>query len=147
MIARSPDGDVTAEFRRKVGHLLSPMTRRSFQEQTIFWGPEALPTVMPVAVTAAPRSIGVVARPLLDLAAGQVRRAADGWRAVLRIGAVEHRVWSKDPPALGAGYISELPIDSDFAERAYAARRLWRAMNGAGSGPLFMTCPSRGASA
>lgn len=45
MIARSPDGDVTAEFRRKVGHLLSPMTRRSFQEQTIFWGPEALPTV------------------------------------------------------------------------------------------------------
>lgn len=95
MIARSPDGDVTAEFRRKVGHLLSPMTRRSFQEQTIFWGPEALPTVMPVAVTAAPRSIGVVARPLLDLAAGQVRRAADGWRAVLRIGAVEHTVFGR----------------------------------------------------
>ena len=85
MIARSPDGDVTAEFRRKVGHLLSPMTRRSFQEQTIFWGPEALPTVMPVAVTAAPRSIGVVARPLLDLAAGQVRRAADGWPSALAI--------------------------------------------------------------
>ena len=27
-----------------------------------------------------------------------MRRAADGWHAVLRIGAVDHRVWSKDPP-------------------------------------------------
>ncbi|MCP3406186.1 DUF2285 domain-containing protein [Bradyrhizobium sp. CCGB01] len=76
-------------------------------------------------------------RPLLDLAAGQVRRAADGWHAVLRIGAVDHRVWSKDPPMLGASYAAELPFDGDLEARTYAARRLWRAMNGRASGPAF----------
>lgn len=92
---------------------------------------------MPIAVAAASPGIGVVARPLLDLAAGQVRRAADGWHAVLRIGAVEHRVWSKDPPAIGARYVAELPFDGDFEERAYAARRLSRAMNGRRAVPAF----------
>ena len=66
-----------------------------------------------------------------------MRRAADGWHAVLRIGAVDHRVWSKDPPVLGASYAAELPFDGDFGARAYAARRLWRAMNGRAPGPAF----------
>jgi hypothetical protein len=39
-----------------------------------------------------------------------MRRAADGWHAVLRIGAVDHRVWSKDPPVLGASYAAETAI-------------------------------------
>lgn len=78
-------------------------------------------------------------RPLLDLRAGQVRRAADGWHAVLRIGAVDHRVWSKEPPVLGSPYVAELPFDGDFGARAYAARRLWRAMNGRAPGPAFHT--------
>ncbi|WP_244609050.1 hypothetical protein [Bradyrhizobium sp. SUTN9-2] len=39
---------------------------------------------------------------LLDLTAAQMRRAVDGWHAVLRIGAVDDRVWSKEPPVLGA---------------------------------------------
>lgn len=80
---------------------------------------------------------GVPSEPLLDLAAGQVRRAGDGWHAVLRIGAVDHRVWSKEPPAVGARYTAELPFDADFEERAFAARRLWRAMNGRPAGPAF----------
>ncbi|WP_415026661.1 DUF2285 domain-containing protein [Bradyrhizobium sp.] len=75
--------------------------------------------------------------PPLDLFAGQVRRAADGWHAVLRIGAVDHRIWSKEPPLFGASYAAELPFDGDFDERAYAARRLWRAMNGRAPGPAF----------
>lgn len=75
--------------------------------------------------------------PLLDLTAGQVRRAADGWHAVLRIGAVDHRVWSKEPPVLGASYAAKLPFDDDLEVRAYAARRLWRAMNGRAPGPEF----------
>jgi len=53
-----------------------------------------------------------------------VRRAVDGWHAVLRIGAVDHRIWSKDAPVLGASYAAELPFDCDFDARAYAARRL-----------------------
>nr|WP_245448174.1 DUF2285 domain-containing protein [Bradyrhizobium nitroreducens] len=92
---------------------------------------------MPVAVTATPVGIDAVVGPLLDLEVGQVRRAADGWHAVLRIGAVEHRVWSRDPPAVGACYVAELPFDGDFEERAYAARRLSRAMNGRRAGPAF----------
>ncbi|MCP3402818.1 MULTISPECIES: DUF2285 domain-containing protein [unclassified Bradyrhizobium] len=75
--------------------------------------------------------------PLLDLTAGQVRRAADGWHAVLRISAVDHRVWSKEPPVLGVSYAAKLPFDGDLEARAYAARRLWRAMNGRAPGPAF----------
>jgi hypothetical protein len=74
---------------------------------------------------------------LLDLAEGEVRRASDGWHAILRIGAVEHRVWLKELPSIGANYVSELPFDGDFDARAYAARRLWRAMNGRTPGPAF----------
>lgn len=76
-------------------------------------------------------------QPLLDLTAGQMRRAVDGWHAVLRIGAVDHRVWSKELPVLGASYAAELSFDGDFGARAYAARRLWRAMNGRVPGPAF----------
>ncbi|WP_193760457.1 DUF2285 domain-containing protein [Bradyrhizobium yuanmingense] len=82
---------------------------------------------------------GSTSLPLLDLSAGEVRRAADGWHAVLRIGAVDHRVWSKEPPVLGSPYVAELLFDGDFGARAYAARRLWRAMNGRAPGPAFHT--------
>jgi hypothetical protein len=74
---------------------------------------------------------------MLDLTTGQMRRAVDGWHAVLRIGAVDHRIWSKEPPLLGASYAAELPFDGDLEVRAYAARRLWRAMNGRAPGPAF----------
>jgi hypothetical protein len=78
-------------------------------------------------------------RPLLDLSAGEVRRAVDGWHAVLRIGSADHRIWSNDAPVLGASYAAELPFDDDFGARAYAARRLWRAINGRAPGPAFHT--------
>jgi hypothetical protein len=55
----------------------------------------------------------------------------------LRVGAVEHRIWLKEPAALGANYVAELPFDGNFDARAYAARRLWRAMNGRTPGPAF----------
>ena len=74
---------------------------------------------------------------LLECAAGEVRRASDGWHAILRVGAVVHRIWLKEPPAFGVNYATELPFDGDFDARAYAARRLWRAMNGRMPGPAF----------
>lgn len=110
--------------------------QRSFDEQTIFWAPEVLATVVPVTV-ASVADRNSASQPLLDLTASQVRRAADGWHAVLRIGAVDHRVWSKEPPVLGALYAAELPFDGDFDARAYAARRLSRPMNGRAPGPAF----------
>lgn len=88
-------------------------------------------------MSASPVGSGAAPRPLLDLVAGQVRHAADGWHAVLRIGDLEHRVWSKAPLAVGAHYIAELPFDGDFEERAYAARRLWRSVKGRTAGPAF----------
>lgn len=50
---------------------------------------------------------------------------------------MEHRVWLKEAPAVGANYVAVLPFDGDFDARAYAARRLWRAMNGRTAGPAF----------
>lgn len=76
-------------------------------------------------------------QPLFDFTAGQVCRAADGWHAVLHIGSVEHRVWSKQSLTAGVHYTAELPLDGDFEARAHAATRLWRAMNGRESGPAF----------
>ncbi|WP_163540545.1 DUF2285 domain-containing protein, partial [Klebsiella pneumoniae] len=40
-------------------------------------------------------------------------------------------------PVLGVSYAAELRFDGDFDARAYAARRLWRAMNGRVPGPAF----------
>ncbi|MBR0939502.1 DUF2285 domain-containing protein [Bradyrhizobium jicamae] len=102
----------------------------------MFWAPEILAAVVPVKVASAADG-SLASQPLLDLAAGQIRRAADGWHAVLRIGAVDHRVWSKDPPVLGTSYAAELPFDGDLEARISAARRLWRAMNGRAPGPAF----------
>ena len=110
--------------------------QRSFDEQIIFWAPEVLTTVVPVTV-ASPADRGSASRPLLDLTAGRVRRATDGWHIVLRIGATDHRVWSKEPPVVGASYAAELPFDGNLEARAYAARRLWRVMNGRAPGPAF----------
>lgn len=76
-------------------------------------------------------------QPLLDFTVGQVCRAADGWHAVLHIGSVEHRIWSKQPLTAGAHYAAELPLDRDFEARAHAATRLWRAMHGRAPGPAF----------
>jgi hypothetical protein len=83
------------------------------------------------------------AQPLLDFTAGQVCRATDGWHAVLYIGAVEHRIWSKQPVSAGAYYAAELPFDGDFEARAHAATRLWRAMNGRAPGPALRHLPKQ----
>ena len=82
-------------------------------------------------------------QPLLDLTAGQVCRAADGWHAVLHVGSVEHRIWSKQPLIAGAHYTAKLPLDRDFEARAHAATRLWRAMNGRAPGPAFRRLPKQ----
>ncbi|MGY4404325.1 DUF2285 domain-containing protein [Bradyrhizobium sp. USDA 3315] len=88
-------------------------------------------------MTASPIDRDAASHPLIDLAAGKVRRAADGWHAVLRIGTVEHRVWSREAPTVAAHYVVELSLDGDFDARAYAARRLWRTMSGRAPGPAF----------
>ena len=75
---------------------------------------------------------------------GPVRRAPDGWHAVLTLRGVEHRVWFKEAPLVAAAYAVELPLDRDFEFRADAGRRLWRALNGRPLGaPLHALSESR----
>jgi hypothetical protein len=107
-----------------MGYLLSPMTRIGRSTSRRFFGRRKFSRRWFRSRSQWPAP---AARPLshwLDLSAGEVRRAVDGWHAVLRIGAVDHRIWSKDAPVLGASYAAELPFDCDFDARAYAARRL-----------------------
>ncbi|MGY4601299.1 hypothetical protein ACVWXL_009045 [Bradyrhizobium sp. GM22.5] len=142
MVASSPDGQAPPSSGGGGASAFARDPQRSFDEQIIFWAPEVLTAVVPVTVgSAADRSSA--SQPLLDVTASQVRRAADGWRAVLRIGAVDHHVWSKEPPVLSAAHVVELPFDNDLEARAYAARRLWRAMNGRAPGPAFHKLSSR----
>ncbi|WP_407169111.1 DUF2285 domain-containing protein [Bradyrhizobium sp. ORS 111] len=74
------------------------------------------------------------ALPLADLASGSIKRASDGWHAVLCIQGVQHHLWLKQAPQFGALYSAELPYDADYEIRAYASHRLWRAINGRPAG-------------
>jgi hypothetical protein len=62
----------------------------------------------------------------LDLGSADIRHAADGWHAVLRLGGAIHRLWLPKIPTKSP--IIELPLDSDFDIRAQAAHRLWLAI-------------------
>ncbi|WP_375784927.1 DUF2285 domain-containing protein [Bradyrhizobium sp. Pha-3] len=81
----------------------------------------------------------VIGAPLLlaDLASGSIKRASDGWHAVLRIQGVQHHLWLKQAPQFGALYSAELPYDADYEIRGYASHRLWRAINGRAVGPPY----------
>jgi hypothetical protein len=71
----------------------------------------------------------------IDLSSGELRQASDGWHAVVRVRDVEHRLWFRETPTVGAAYAAELPLDDSFADRAHAAQRFWRALNGRSPGP------------
>lgn len=127
------------------GWLFAADPDQSFLEQTIFWAPEVLPTVVLVrpALLAAPHSH--VSFDFSDLSEGQLRQGADGWHAVFHLHGVEHRVWLKEPPVVTVAYAVELPFDRDFEFRADAGRRLWRALNGrpAGAPMHALSAPRR----
>ena len=92
---------------------------------------------MPIGRPTSSSDVDGVGQSLVDLTAGDLRRASDGWHAVLRIRGAEHRLWLTEPPAMSISYAAALPLDSDFEVRAHAARRLWRAVNGRAPGPTF----------
>jgi hypothetical protein len=93
--------------------------------------------VVPIGRPASSSDINGVDQSLVDLTAGDLRRASDGWHAVLRIRGAEHRLWLAEPPTMSMSYAAVLPLDSDFEVRAHAARRLWRAIHGRALGPAF----------
>jgi Uncharacterized conserved protein (DUF2285) len=103
---------------------------QSCLEQTVFWAPEVLPTVVPVRPALQVSSHSYVSLDLGDLNKGQLRQGPDGWHAVLYLHGAEHRIWLKEVPVVAVTYAVELPFDGDFEFRADAGRRLWRALNG-----------------
>ena len=103
---------------------------RSFLEQTIFWAPEAVPTVVPVRPASPVDPSTHVKLDLSELSESQFRQGPDGWHAVLSLRGVEHRIWFKQAPIIAAAYTVELPLDRDFEFRAGAGIRLWKGLNG-----------------
>ncbi|WP_247282177.1 MULTISPECIES: hypothetical protein [unclassified Bradyrhizobium] len=85
----------------------------SFYEQTIFWAPEAMPTVVPVVRSASGRQGSDVVLPLADLTSATMRQAPDGWHALLLVQGTQHRLWLSEAPHLGTGYATELPLDEN----------------------------------
>ena len=117
---------------------------QSFLEQTVFWAPEVLPTVIPVRPALLVSSPSQVSLDLNNLETGQLRQGPDGWHAVLHLNGVEHRVWLKEAPVVAVSYAVELPLDRDFEFRADAGRRLWRGLNGRPQGePLHALSANR----
>lgn len=93
--------------------------------------------MVPIGWPASSSDVDGVGRSLVDLTAGDLRRASDGWHAVLRIRGTEHRLLLTEPPTMSTSYAAVLPLDSDFEVRAHAAHSLWRAINGHAPGPPF----------
>lgn len=108
---------------------------QSFAEQTIFWAPEVLPTVIPIRPAFQFSADTRVSLHLSELTVGKLRQASDGWHAVLNLRSVEHRIWIKEAPLIAEAYAVELPLDRDFEFRAHAARQLWRVLNDRPPGP------------
>jgi hypothetical protein len=120
---------------RDGGCVFAADPNQSFAEQTVFWAPEILPTVVPIR-PALPCSANTrVSLKLTELTTGVLRQASDGWYAVLYLRGIEHRVWLKEPPVIAKAYVVELQLDRDFEFRAHAARRLWRMLNDRAPGP------------
>jgi Uncharacterized conserved protein (DUF2285) len=66
---------------------------------------------------------------LRKLAGADLRQAADGWHAVLRLGGMTHRLWLRELPTKRSSLMLELPLGADFDMQSRAADWLWSALN------------------
>ena len=99
-------------------------------QTAVFWRPDVLPIVVPLAST---RVVG--ARPLDIGALGDViaeRVGADGRHVIIRTEDGDLRLWLADPSIQPLAAV--LPLDDDLPVRAAAALRLWARMAGQAGG-------------
>lgn len=117
----------------------APDPERSPSQQTIFWAPEILPTVL--RLEPATGEFGTPVLNRFDFADADIRRAEDGWHVVLPISGTTHRLWFAEAPQRDVAYAASLPLDERFDMRALAALHLWRALAGrrVGEDPSHLT--------
>ncbi|MBB4398522.1 DUF2285 domain-containing protein [Bradyrhizobium sp. ERR14] len=65
-----------------------------------------------------------------NLPGSELRRAPDGWHAIVPLGGTKHRLWLSELPRSASAFLVHLPLDSNFELRVGAARRLWLALEG-----------------
>ncbi|WP_225129968.1 MULTISPECIES: DUF2285 domain-containing protein [unclassified Bradyrhizobium] len=101
--------------------------QKTFDKQAVFWAPEVLSTVLSV------RAASYIASESCqldfeNLPGSELRRAPDGWHAIVPLGGTRHRLWLRELPASGSVVLVDLPLDVNFELRLGAARRLWLAL-------------------
>ncbi|WP_246667815.1 DUF2285 domain-containing protein [Bradyrhizobium macuxiense] len=116
-----------------------------FDEQVVFWAPEALSTVLPIRLAIGPAASKRYDLDFGKLAGSELRHASDGWHAIVPLGGAMHRLWFKDLPSSGSLIAIDLPLDSNFDIRLQAARRFWRALEHRplGAPPLALSALTR----
>ncbi|MGX1350643.1 hypothetical protein AB7M49_004219 [Bradyrhizobium elkanii] len=65
---------------------------------------------------------------IAKLPGGELRRASDGWHAIVPLGGVKHRLWLRELLPRGSTVAVELPLDRNFDIRVRAAHRFWLAL-------------------
>ncbi|WP_354101781.1 DUF2285 domain-containing protein [Bradyrhizobium sp. RT5a] len=63
-----------------------------------------------------------------NLPGSELRRAPDGWHAIVPLGGAKHRLWLSKLPASGCAVSIDLPLEANLELRLQAARRLWLAL-------------------
>ncbi|MEK9281150.1 DUF2285 domain-containing protein [Bradyrhizobium sp. ISRA442] len=101
--------------------------QKTFDKQAVFWAPEVLSTVLSVRAAdgMAPKSCQL---DFANLPGSDLRRAPDGWHAIVPLGGKQHRLWLSELPESGSAVIVDLPLDANFELRLAAARQLWLAL-------------------
>ncbi|MFK4492394.1 hypothetical protein ABIA45_007472 [Bradyrhizobium sp. USDA 336] len=101
--------------------------QEAFDKQAVFWAPEVLSTVLPVraANRMAPKSYQL---DVANLPGSEVRRAPDGWHAIVPLGGANHRLFLSKLPVGGSAVILDLPLDANLELRLQAAGRFYLAL-------------------
>src|SRR6185312_16241072 len=94
------------------GCLFAADPEQAFDQQSIFWAPEALSTVLSLRQFGAASDGGQYALDWTRFAAGQFRQGPDGWHGVVPLGGAIHRIYLPAIPAKGAPLSIELPLDA-----------------------------------
>lgn len=127
------------------GCLFAADPEQAFDRQSIFWAPEALPTVLSLRQSGAASDGGQYSLDWTRLAAGEFRQGPDGWHGILPLAGAIHRLYLPVIPAKGAPLSIELPLDANSDIRLQAAHRFWCAIDGRrlGASPLALPAKRR----